>query len=123
MNSPTIDDIKFEIGQVHVVWSFLESDLRKWLVEAGLHEQIKRGSILNHWRVYVKAHAPEHAEHLERIEAVAVKRNLLAHGIDRLSVEIDAVVGCTGPDGRAMVFTIADLKELSASINRLRNRF
>ncbi|MQY50079.1 hypothetical protein GAO09_29030 [Rhizobiales bacterium RZME27] len=120
MTTTTIDDIKFEIGQVHVVWSFFEADLRKRLVEAGFHEQIKRGSIINHWRAYVKQHAPEHASHLQRIDTLVVKRNLLAHGIDRLSIETDAVVGCTGPDGETKLFSIAELKELSDEINQLR---
>lgn len=128
VSSPTMNDLKLEIGQVQVCWSFLEAEMRKHLTKAGFDDRLKRGSVITHWREYIRGLAfidgPEHvAEHLTQIDRLAAQRNLLVHGISSLSVdpyEGTAVVGCVDLDGNRQEFTISDLKELSAEIASMR---
>ncbi|MEV4606756.1 hypothetical protein MRBLMR1_001713 [Neorhizobium sp. LMR1-1-1.1] len=121
---PTLNDLKFEIGQVLVCWSFLENTMRRHLAAAGLQEKILKGPIIVHWRTHIKATYPERAEELlEHIEAVARVRNLLAHSIYSLSADPwtagSAVIVCGDPDGTKHSFSIDDLRAACTELSKL----
>ena len=61
---PTLNDLKFEIGQVLVCWSFLENAMREHLKGAGLQEEILKGPVISHRRRYIKATYPDRAHEL-----------------------------------------------------------
>lgn len=121
---PTLNDLKFEIGQVLVCWCFLENTMRDHLKRAGFHKQIVKGPVISHWRSYIKATYPDRAlEFLEPVEKVAHVRNLLAHCISSLRAdpwtEGSAVIGCTAPDGTLQHFSIDDLRAACTELSKL----
>jgi len=121
---PTLDDLKFEIGQVLVCWSFLENTMRKHLKWAGLQEQISKGSVISYWRTYIKATYPDRAhELLEPVEKVARIRNLLAHSIYSLHADPwtkgSAVIVCAASDGILHSFSIDDLRAACTELSKL----
>ena len=121
---PTLNDLKFEIGQVLVCWSFFENTMREHLKRAGLQEQIMKGSVISHWRKYIKATYPDQAhELLESVEKVARVRNLLAHSIYSLHAdpwtEGSAVITCAAPDGILHAFSIDDLRAACTELSQL----
>ena len=61
---PTLNDLKFEIGQVLVCWSFLENTMRERLNRAGLQEKILKAPVISHWQTYIKATYPDRAQEL-----------------------------------------------------------
>jgi hypothetical protein len=121
---PTLNDLKFEIGQVLVCWSFLENTMRTHLKQVGLQEQILKGPVISHWRKYIKAAYPDRAhELLEPVEKVARVRNLLAHNIYSLHAdpwtEGSAVIACAAPDGLLLSFSIDDLRATCRELSKL----
>lgn len=122
---PTLNDLKFEIGQVLVCWSFLENTLRRQLTAAGLEERIAKGSVIVHWRTYIKTAYPDRADELlEPLEKVTRVRNLLAHSIYSLTadpwIEGSAVIVCADPDGILHSFSLDDLRAVCTELSRLR---
>ncbi|WP_144578782.1 hypothetical protein [Agrobacterium sp. DE0009] len=122
---PTLDDLKFEIGQVLVCWCFLENKIREHLKRAGPQNQILKGPVFSHWRTYIQSNYPERAhELLEPIEKVARVRNLLAHCIYSLHAdpwtEGSAVIACEAPDGTRHSFSIADLRATCTELSKLK---
>ena len=121
---PTLNDLKVEIGQVLVCWSFLENTMREHLKRVGLQQQILKGPVISHWRTYIKTNYPHRAhEFLEAIEEVARTRNFLAHCICSLHAdpwtEGSAVITCAAPDGKLHSFSIEDLRAASKEISKL----
>lgn len=123
-NNPTLNDLKFEIGQVLVFWSFLENTMREQLKRAGLQKAIMKGAVIVHWRNYIKRTYPDRADELlEPIERAARIRNLLAHCIYSLSADPwtadSAVIVCIAPDGTKHSFNIADLQATCTGLSKL----
>lgn len=121
---PTLNDLKFEIGQVLVCWCFLENNMREHLKRAGLQNQILKGPVIFHWRKYIQSTYPEQApELLEPVEKVARVRNLLAHSIYSLHAdpwtEGSAVIACEAPDGTIHSFSIDDLRATCTELSML----
>ncbi|SCX31520.1 MULTISPECIES: hypothetical protein [Agrobacterium] len=121
---PTLNDLKFEIGQVLVYWSFLENAMREFLKRAGLQQQIMKGPAITHWRTYIKTTYPDRAhELLDPVEKVARVRNFLAHSIYSLHAdpwtEGSAVIACAAPDGTVHSFTIDDLRATCTELSKL----
>lgn len=121
---PTLNDLKFEVGQVLICWSFLENTMRRQLSEAGLQKQILKGPVITHWRNYIKVTHPDRSEELlAPIEKVARIRNLLAHSIHALTADPwtanSAVIVCAPPEGRSLSFSIEDLRATSVELGRL----
>ena len=120
----TLNDLKFEIGQVLVCWSFLENTMREHLTRAGLQKQILKGPVISHWRTYIKATYPDRAQELlEPIEKVARVRNFLAHCIYSLHAdpwtEGSAAIACRAPDGTLHSFSIDDLRAACTELSKL----
>ncbi|WP_132276761.1 hypothetical protein [Neorhizobium sp. JUb45] len=119
LTHPTLKDLKFEIGQVLVGWSFLENTMRGQSKRAGLQKKIMKGPVIVHWRTY-----PDRAEELLKpIEKVARVRNLLAHCIYSLSADPwtanSAVIVCVAPDGTKHSLNIEDLQETCTELSKL----
>jgi len=128
---PTIDDLKFEIGQVQVCWSFLEIEMRHDLAAWGLDMTAVKGPIITRWRnhmreVAAKQITKELADYIDTVERLAISRNLLVHGIQSLSAdpwkEASALVVCAASDGSLHTVTIEMLRDLSREINKVRSR-
>lgn len=121
---PTLNDLKFEIGQVLVCWSFLENTMREHLKRVGLQEQILKGPVISHWRTYINSTYPDRAhELLEPVEKVARIRNFLAHSIYSLHAdpwtEGSAVIACAAADGILHSFSIEDLRDTCTELSKL----
>ncbi|KXG84037.1 hypothetical protein [Agrobacterium bohemicum] len=121
---PTLNDLKFEIGQVLVCWCFFENTMRDHLKGAGLPQQILKGPVISHWRTYIKTTYPDRAhELLEAVEKVARVRNPLAHCIHSLHAdpwtERSAVIACAAPDGTVHSFSIDDLRAACTELSKL----
>lgn len=121
----TLHDLNAEIGQVLVYWSFLESEMRNQLTEAGSVTNPSRVPIISRWRAYLSPSTEKtYVDMLSAVDRVAAARNLLAHGIQSVSAdpwqEDSATVTCATADRTEHVFTIDDIRELSEEIDRVR---
>jgi len=121
---PTLNDLKFEIGQVLVYWSFLENSMRRHLTRAGLQDQTVKGPVISHWRAYIRNTYPDQAhELLKPVEKLARVRNFLAHSIYSLRAdpwtEGSAVITCAAADGILYYFSIDDFRAASTELSEL----
>lgn len=126
---PNLNDLKLEIGQVLVCWSFLEAEIRRQLTRSKVSESPLKRSIISQWRDFTRANSMVDNYELSRqfyepVEKIAGLRNLIAHGIHSLSadpwVKDSATIVCVDPDGEKYRLTIADLRNLSAEIDSIR---
>lgn len=125
----TWNDVIAAIGGVSVGWGFLEGEMRTKLRKAGLREEIARGSIITHWRAYIRELSVNSGQGvisdlLDPVDQLAVTRNLLAHGIQSVSMDPygddGAVVMCAGSDGVVHKLTIESIRTLVKDIDRVR---
>jgi hypothetical protein len=126
---PTLKDLKQEIGEVLVYWSFLETEIRRQLKSAGLNADISKGPIISHWRAYVQQRAKQSGNELvewfwDPVEKAAISRNLIAHGIHSLSADPrkagDPEIVCRSLDGKMHSLSIVALRKLSEDIDHIR---
>ena len=128
-SQPTWTDLMSAIGSISVGWSFLECEMRGEMRAAGMEQVIAKGSIISHWRTYIRELAAKSdpsliADYLDPVESLAVSRNLVVHGIQSCSVdpwgEHGVGIVCAGSDGTMHKLTIEMLDDLAREMSEIK---
>jgi hypothetical protein len=126
---PTMHDLMATVGEVLLLWGFLETAVRKRLavIHAAETKTPTKVSMLTQWR---KTEADGGDRHLAQlfadIEEVATLRNYLAHGLSSASANPwcseEAAVVCVTSDGTRRTVTISEMQHAKDRLHTITNR-
>lgn len=129
-SGPDMRDLMATIGEVLLLWGFLETAMRKRLAalcngEAGNTKM----PLLAQWQNAEQTVAPDDphfAQLVEDIIAAAAVRNSLAHGLSSASVDPrgseEPRIVCHGRDGIAITYPLSALEKAKRQIHDVRMR-
>ncbi|SDB00122.1 hypothetical protein SAMN02927914_06887 [Mesorhizobium qingshengii] len=126
---PTMRDLMATVGELLLLWGFLETAIRKCLavIHTAEGKPPTKAPVLTQWR---HAEADGGDRRLEQlfadIEEVATLRNCLAHGLSSVSANPwrgeEAAVVCVMHDGSRRCFTIGEMQEAKDHLHVTTNR-
>lgn len=127
---PDMRDLMATVGEVLLLWGFLESAIRDRLAALSDGKATNKSApLLTMWQHAEQAAVPNDPrlrQLVEDIATVAAIRNTLAHGLSSASADphgfVEPRVVCHGRDGASIVYPLSSLEQAKQQIHDVRLR-